>query len=136
MKFLVVASLLFASTLAVPTSQCGECQKHHQPGVDNPGGDNPGGNTPGGDTPGGNNPGGNNPGGNNPGGNNPGGNNPGNYKPCPSGLYSNPQCCALDILGVASVDCKNPSTNPSSADDFRQACADKEPQCCVLPVVS
>lgn len=112
MKFLAVASLLFASTLAVPTSQCGECDKHHHPGGNNPGGNNPGGNNPGGNNPGGNNPGGNNPGGNNPGGNNPGGNNPGGNNPagnnpCPSGLYSNPQCCSVDVLGVLGLDCKS-----------------------------
>lgn len=28
------------------------------------------------------------------------------YKPC-SGLYSTPQCCATDILGVADLDCAN-----------------------------
>lgn len=24
---------------------------------------------------------------------------------CPSGLYSTPQCCATDILGVAALNC-------------------------------
>ncbi|OWT43591.1 fungal hydrophobin domain-containing protein [Pochonia chlamydosporia 170] len=155
MKFLAVASLLFASTLAVPTSQCGECQHHHpggnnpggnnpggnnpggnNPGGNNPGGNNPGGNNPGGNNPGGNNPGGNNPGGNNPGGNNPGGNNPGSYNPCPSGLYANPQCCSTDVLGVAGLDCKSPSSAPTSGDNFKAVCSasGKQAKCCVVPV--
>ena len=28
------------------------------------------------------------------------------YIPC-SGLYSNAQCCATDVLGVADLDCAN-----------------------------
>lgn len=24
---------------------------------------------------------------------------------CPTGLYSNPQCCATDVLGVAGLNC-------------------------------
>ncbi|QPG98633.1 beta ketoadipyl CoA thiolase, th1 [Epichloe festucae Fl1] len=180
MKFFAVASLLFVGTLAVPTSQCGECQKHHghhpggnQPGGNQPGGNQPGGNQPGGNQPGGNQPGGNQPGGNQPGGiqpggnqpggnqpggnqpggiqpggnqpgnqpggNNPGGNNPGNpggnapYKPCPSGLYSNPQCCATNVLGVAALDCKNPSSAPTSSDNFKSVCGGQQPLCCVVP---
>lgn len=27
------------------------------------------------------------------------------YVACPSGLYSNLQCCATDVLGVANLDC-------------------------------
>lgn len=26
---------------------------------------------------------------------------------CPIGLYSNPQCCATDVLGVAALNCQN-----------------------------
>ncbi|KAK2606275.1 beta ketoadipyl CoA thiolase, th1 [Conoideocrella luteorostrata] len=168
MKVLAIASLLFVNTLAVPTSQCGECQHRGQhpggnypggnypggnnpggnnpggnnpggnnPGGNYPGGNNPGGNYPGGNNPGGNNPGGNNPGGNNPGGNNPGGNNPGGnqpFKACPSGLYSNLQCCDSNVLGVAALGCKNPSSNPTSADMLGSTCGGKQPLCCVVPV--
>jgi hypothetical protein len=82
MKLLAVASLLFVGTLAMPTAQCGECQKHEHPDGDHPGGNNPG---------------------SKPGNN---GNN-GNYMACPTGLYSNPQCCSTGILGVAALDCEN-----------------------------
>ena len=128
MKFLAAASVLFLGALAVPTTQCGECDKNqHEHSGDNypvgnhggsypggnsgypghptpgyPGGNNPGGNNPGG--PGGNNPGG--PGGNNPGG--PGGNSPGSaYGACTSQLYSNAQCCSVDVLGLLGLDCAN-----------------------------
>ncbi|KAK6540678.1 beta ketoadipyl CoA thiolase, th1 [Orbilia ellipsospora] len=106
-------------------------------GGGNPGGSNPGGNNPGDNPPSGGNPGGNNPGGNNPGGNNPGGNNPGGgSKACPSGLYSQPQCCSSDVLGIAALDCATPSSNPTSVDQFKSLCsaAGKQAACCVVPV--
>lgn len=27
------------------------------------------------------------------------------YTPCDTGLYSSPECCATDVLGVADLDC-------------------------------
>lgn len=55
---------------------------------------------------GGNNGGGNGGNGGGNGGN--GGNNGGGHQfKCPSGLYSNPQCCALGILGLADLDCES-----------------------------
>ena len=75
----------------------------------------------------------------------------------PGSLYSNPQCCATDVLGVADLDCQNRKfyivinntlgqwTNsdtatkfPTSAKDFQSTCAavGQRPRCCVLPVVS
>ncbi|KAK6527259.1 beta ketoadipyl CoA thiolase, th1 [Arthrobotrys megalospora] len=109
----------------------------NNPGGNNPG-NNPGGNNPGGTTGGsavGNNPGGNNPG-NNPGGNNPGGSNAGDYEACPTGLYSNAQCCSTDVLGVLGLDCSNPSSQPTSGSNFKSLCvaAGKKAACCVLPV--
>jgi hypothetical protein len=38
-----------------------------------------------------------------PGGGGNGGNGGGSL--CPNGLYSNPQCCATNVLGVAALDC-------------------------------
>lgn len=38
------------------------------------------------------------------------------YVACPSGLYSNPQCCATDVLGVADLDCHSRESNPPSLD--------------------
>lgn len=105
------ANLLTDCVKAGQDVLCQDVPGGNNPGGNNPGGNNPGGNNPGGNNPGGNNPGGNNPGGNNPGGNNPGGNNPDNYDACPKGLYSNPQCCATDVLGVADLNCDNREFN-------------------------
>ncbi|EMD90447.1 hypothetical protein COCC4DRAFT_186971 [Bipolaris maydis ATCC 48331] len=55
---------------------------------------------------------------------------------CPAGLYSNAQCCATDILGVAALNCQNPTTTPTSTGDFISGCAavGQQAQCCVIPV--
>ncbi|CRK35134.1 hypothetical protein BN1723_014958 [Verticillium longisporum] len=52
-----------------------------------------------------------------------------------SGLYGNPQCCATDVLGVASLDCQNPKS-ANNANDFKHSCAStgKSAFCCTLPV--
>ncbi|KAF7556424.1 hypothetical protein G7Z17_g1385 [Cylindrodendrum hubeiense] len=57
------------------------------------------------------------------------------YVPC-SGLYGTSQCCATDILGVADLDCANPSSTPSSTDNFSAICAEigQRARCCVLPI--
>lgn len=54
---------------------------------------------------------------------------------CPIGLYSNPQCCATDVLGAADLDCSTPDT-ASGPRAFRASCAAKGQQakCCVIPV--
>jgi len=59
------------------------------------------------------------------------------YVPC-SGLYSNTQCCATDVLGVADLDCGEVPTIPTSGDDFSAICAEmgQRARCCVLPIVS
>ena len=79
----------------------------------------------------------------------------GEYK-CPAGLYSNAQCCATDILGVADLNCGSrkltyslldcttrltiisAQKTPTSASDFKKICASsgQQAKCCVLPVVS
>ncbi|TQV96986.1 Hydrophobin 2 [Cordyceps javanica] len=61
---------------------------------------------------------------------------PGGQFHCPAGLYSNPQCCSADILGLADLDCVNPSRAPTSGDDFASVCSavGKGAKCCVLPV--
>jgi len=71
-----------------------------------------------------------------------------------TGTYSNAQCCATDVLGVADLNCFNreslepspldevltihsaPST-PTSADDFETICAadGQQAKCCVLPIL-
>lgn len=79
---------------------------------------------------------------------------------CNPGLYSNPICCATDVLGVICLDgdvrkfspkrhilqlagsCTDilspANQRPTSARNFRDICAAKGQQarCCVLPVVS
>ncbi|KAI0532322.1 hydrophobin-like protein [Xylaria digitata] len=59
------------------------------------------------------------------------------YTACPNGLYSVPQCCATDVLGVADLNCGSPSAAPSSASDFRDICAEggQRARCCVVPVL-
>ncbi|KAK5631222.1 hypothetical protein RRF57_006936 [Xylaria bambusicola] len=64
------------------------------------------------------------------------GGNPTPYDACPDGLYSNLQCCATDILGVADLNCASPSEVPTSPDSFESICAEggKAAACCVVPV--
>ncbi|KAI1358446.1 fungal hydrophobin-domain-containing protein [Xylaria arbuscula] len=61
----------------------------------------------------------------------------GAYDACPSGLYSNPQCCATDVLGVADLDCGSVPAIPTSASEFQSICAAgaQRARCCVIPVL-
>jgi len=54
-----------------------------------------------------------------------------------SGTYSNAQCCATDVLGVADLNCFNPPSTPTSADDFEAICAadGQQAKCCLLPIL-
>ncbi|KFY08846.1 hypothetical protein V492_05860 [Pseudogymnoascus sp. VKM F-4246] len=70
---------------------------------------------------------------------------------CPIGLYSVPQCCSTDVLGIACLDattqlfrlhCTNISSsaatgNPRNGYEFRQACAwvGQQARCCVVPIL-
>ncbi|XXG98610.1 hypothetical protein Hte_004935 [Hypoxylon texense] len=58
------------------------------------------------------------------------------YTPC-SGLYGTSQCCATDVLGVADLDCANPPSVPTDADDFSAVCSaiGQRARCCVLPIL-
>ncbi|TGJ82323.1 hypothetical protein E0Z10_g6447 [Xylaria hypoxylon] len=58
------------------------------------------------------------------------------YEACPEGLYSVPQCCATDILGVADLNCGATPAIASSAEEFRYICAagGQRARCCVVPV--
>ncbi|GAP92420.2 putative hydrophobin-like protein [Rosellinia necatrix] len=58
------------------------------------------------------------------------------YDGCPDGLYSSPQCCATDILGIADLDCHSPSAVPRDPNEFRYICATggQRARCCVIPV--
>ncbi|PNP46044.1 hypothetical protein TGAMA5MH_02079 [Trichoderma gamsii] len=65
-----------------------------------------------------------------------GGNGTGQFE-CPTGLYTNPQCCAADVLGLADLDCDVPSSIPKDGADFQAICAagGKQAKCCVLPIL-
>ncbi|KAK3984446.1 hydrophobin 2 [Cladorrhinum sp. PSN332] len=54
---------------------------------------------------------------------------------CRASLYSNPQCCGGALLGVAALDCGNP-TSAASLALFRASCANvgKTAYCCAIPV--
>ncbi|TRX89337.1 hypothetical protein FHL15_009774 [Xylaria flabelliformis] len=58
------------------------------------------------------------------------------YVAC-SGLYGTSQCCATDVLGVADLDCANPPSVPTDADNFSAVCSaiGQRARCCVLPVL-
>ncbi|KAI1370632.1 Cerato-ulmin hydrophobin family [Hypoxylon crocopeplum] len=58
------------------------------------------------------------------------------YIPC-SGLYGTAQCCATDVLGVADLDCADPSATPTDATDFSAVCSaiGQRARCCVLPIL-
>ncbi|KAF4494614.1 hypothetical protein FAGAP_9256 [Fusarium agapanthi] len=60
-----------------------------------------------------------------------------NFDPCSDSLYGNPECCSLDVLGVADVECDSPTESPTDAADFQAICAasSKRARCCVLPVL-
>ncbi|PNP46798.1 hypothetical protein TGAMA5MH_01750 [Trichoderma gamsii] len=56
---------------------------------------------------------------------------------CAAGLYSNPQCCAVDVLGVADLNCAGPVGTVNTAAEFQKNCAEigQEARCCALPVL-
>jgi len=58
------------------------------------------------------------------------------YVPC-SGLYGSAQCCATDVLGAADLDCGQPPSVPTAADDFSMVCSaiGQRARCCVLPIL-
>ncbi|KAK3192305.1 hypothetical protein K4F52_001518 [Lecanicillium sp. MT-2017a] len=57
---------------------------------------------------------------------------------CPGGLTnSNAKCCAVDVLGVLSLDCTTPKESPRDGKDLAKICAadgGKAAACCTLPV--
>ncbi|KAJ6784649.1 hypothetical protein PWT90_03212 [Aphanocladium album] len=56
---------------------------------------------------------------------------------CEYGLYTNIQCCATDILGVAALDCKTITEVPHDANHASQICAKTggAARCCVIPIL-
>ncbi|KAM0259878.1 hypothetical protein ACHAQJ_003123 [Trichoderma viride] len=56
---------------------------------------------------------------------------------CPPGLlYSNPQCCKVDVLGLADLDCVVPKKKSGSCNSFDGICAamGRQAKCCAVPV--
>ncbi|KAH8591683.1 fungal hydrophobin-domain-containing protein [Bisporella sp. PMI_857] len=53
---------------------------------------------------------------------------------CASGT---PQCCDVDVLGVADLNCETPPTVPTSITDFNDICASvgKIDMCCLIPIL-
>ncbi|KAK4161357.1 fungal hydrophobin-domain-containing protein [Cladorrhinum sp. PSN259] len=56
---------------------------------------------------------------------------------CPEGnLYTVPQCCKTDFLGVAASRCRFPTLTAESPEELRDICAStmNSPFCCTVPV--
>ncbi|TFB03410.1 Hydrophobin-2 [Trichoderma ghanense] len=55
---------------------------------------------------------------------------------CPTGLFSNPLCCATNVLDLVGVDCTTPTAAVPDGVFFQAHCASKgkQPLCCVAPV--
>nr|AWT58105.1 hydrophobin [Trichoderma harzianum]QFR52897.1 hydrophobin [Trichoderma harzianum] len=116
MKFLTVATLLFTAVLAAPSNYY---PPPPPPTYTLPAGGNGNGNG-------------------NGHGNGNGNGNTNDAPVCPTGLYSNPQCCSTLVLGIVGLDCstRNIATSVHDPSAFKNACAAKGAQavCCVLPV--
>jgi hypothetical protein len=59
------------------------------------------------------------------------------YTACPSGMYENLQCCKTNVIDVAAFECKAPSKEPASLDEFKSLCGAPAVSalCCTLPLV-
>ncbi|TVY16441.1 Cryparin [Lachnellula arida] len=53
---------------------------------------------------------------------------------CSSGTA---QCCSVDVLGVADLDCANPPSVPTNGTEFQTICAAEGQidMCCILPIL-
>jgi hypothetical protein len=57
---------------------------------------------------------------------------------CPRGLIgASLQCCSTDVLGLVSLNCRPPTTTPTSALGFRDICAKnaKQAKCCTASLL-
>ncbi|KAK7716389.1 hypothetical protein SLS64_003543 [Diaporthe eres] len=59
------------------------------------------------------------------------------YAACTSLVYSQAQCCSADVGGVADLTCASVAPAPSSAENFKDICAEsgQTAMCCTLTVV-
>ncbi|PQE26870.1 hypothetical protein CJF31_00003587 [Rutstroemia sp. NJR-2017a BVV2] len=48
-----------------------------------------------------------------------------------------PQCCDVDVLGIADLDCETPPSVPTDIEDFSSICATvgKIDMCCYIPIL-
>ncbi|KAJ6049701.1 uncharacterized protein N7446_006971 [Penicillium canescens] len=58
------------------------------------------------------------------------------YTACPSGMYENLQCCKTNVVGIAALQCKAPSKEPASLDEFKSLCGAPAVSalCCTVPI--
>ncbi|SPJ88921.1 related to trihydrophobin precursor [Fusarium torulosum] len=60
------------------------------------------------------------------------------YDACPDGgLFGNPQCCDVDLIGVLSAECRSPTKTPKDAKHFQEICAKsgQRARCCAAAEV-
>ncbi|KAM3448659.1 hypothetical protein NHJ6243_010086 [Beauveria neobassiana] len=56
---------------------------------------------------------------------------------CPNGLYSNPVCADVDVLGILCLNSASPSETPRDGKNFEEICSKigKQARCAVVPVL-
>ncbi|KAL7793040.1 hydrophobin [Trichoderma ceciliae] len=56
---------------------------------------------------------------------------------CSAGLFANAQCCSVDVLGIADLNCAGPVGPPKNAQAFQAACAKigQQARCCAIPIL-
>ncbi|KAK7219795.1 hypothetical protein V2G26_007798 [Clonostachys chloroleuca] len=59
------------------------------------------------------------------------------YESCPDSLYRSVNCCSVDVIGVADIECDTPTKIPTDAQSFSNICASvgKRARCCILPLL-
>ncbi|KAI3391972.1 hypothetical protein diail_6378 [Diaporthe ilicicola] len=60
------------------------------------------------------------------------------YEPCTSALLdSQAQCCSADVGGIADLTCATVTKTPTSADDFKEICAEsgQSAKCCTVSLI-
>ncbi|KAM3453231.1 hypothetical protein NHJ6243_009180 [Beauveria neobassiana] len=57
---------------------------------------------------------------------------------CPIGLYSNPVCADLDVLGILCLNAASPAETPRDGKHFQEICArtGQEARCAAVPVAN
>ncbi|KAM3529637.1 hypothetical protein NHJ13051_001772 [Beauveria bassiana] len=57
---------------------------------------------------------------------------------CPDGLYSNPVCADVDVLGILCLNATPPNDTPRDGRNFQEICAKigKQARCAAVPVAN